>query len=184
MDENNKNKFFRKVTVRINPDSSSGIRESSEIQEVAKYIFSKLSHSYQYTYGKYSEDSCWIEIAGNTTGLEFILSRKETAKSKSDKSLDFADLIFDDCAVMAFNWLTECESRIEIAPPTPKEILLVYIQNKPAVVRKKIQALLPLVDNGLFFQAIRVTKGDPNSQEIIEALNYYNNLKQQNEKQD
>ena len=177
-----KKEFSKKALVRIN----SGNRETSEgIQKIAEYVFSAFnnfaSKAYQYTYSLLDEDCCWIEINGNTTGLVFILGKKEN-KSNGD-TLDFRDMVFDDCSQLVFNWLTECESKIEITPPSPKEILWDFLSKKPVVIRKKVKALLPLVDNYDISQAIRVTKGDPNSEEIIEALNYYDSLKQ-NEKQD
>ena len=181
MGEDNKREFFRKVLVRLN----SSELFNSDIRKLSKYVFSNSNNSvsnYQYIYSVLDEDCCWIEISKNTTGLIFILSRKEESKS-DDNTLDFTDLIFGDCRQLVFNWLTECESRIEIAQPSAKEILLDYISNRPVVVRKKVISLLPIVANYDIFQAIRVTRGDPNSEEIVEALNYYNNLKQ-NENQD
>ena len=172
-----KKEFFRRALVRI-----SG--ETSDIQKISEYVFAAFNSfaakPYQYSYSVLNEDCCWVEINGNTTGLTFIISRKETKKSDGD--IDFTDMVFRDCSRLTFSWLTDCETKIDIMPPSAKEILLDYISNKPEVIKRKIEALLPIVDWNIS-QAIRITKGDPNSEEIIEALNYYDSLKQ-NEKQD
>ena len=186
MDKNNNREYFRRAILKLDSTEylNSGFLETSEIQKISKYIFGRfVSRPYQYVYSTMNEDCCWIEIPNNTTGLIFILSRDKNERKSDDNTLNFTDLKFDDCYQLVFNWLTDCEAKIEIAPPTPKEILLDYISKKSAVIRKKVMALLPLLDNGYkIYEVIRLTKQDVNSDEIIEALNYYNDLKQNENK--
>ena len=186
MGKDNRREFFREAILKINSSEYESYEADEEIQKTAEYIFAVfnklVNQAYKYNYSVLSRDCCWAEINNNTTELVFILSRKETKKSDVN-TLDFTDMVFEDCSQLTFNWLTDCESKIKIAPPNPREILLDYISNKPEIIKRKVAALLPLVDNSDIFQAIKVTKGDPNGDEIIAILNHYNVLKQ-NVKQD
>ena len=177
-----KKEFSRRALVRINGASDDGIRK------IAEYLFAVFNSfannkPYLYSYSELDQDCCWVEINGNTTGLIFIISKKKETKPDDNNTVDFTDMLFGDVSQIVFNWITDNATKIILKTPTAREILAEYMRSKySAIVQKKVMALLKIADCDVF-QAIRVTKGDPNSEEIIELLNYYEKLKQ-NEKQD
>ena len=178
-----KKEFSRRALVRIN----SGNRETCEgIQKIAEYVsavFNRFaSTEYKYFYSELDEDCCWVEINGDTSGLTFIVSKKEN-KSNVD-TLDFTDMLFGDVSQIVFNWLTDNETKIKLKEPTPKEILAEYMHSRySAIVQKKVMALLPLLDNGYdIFQVMKFAKNDPDADTIEEAFHYYTHLKQNENK--